>query len=98
MRFLTHSRPSRIAPWGFLPFFAGSVACSVILTALFNHARGSLLLAMLFHFQMNNPLWPDAQPYDMAVYVAAGVLIGWRTRRALFSHTNAVTAVILGAR
>jgi membrane protease YdiL (CAAX protease family) len=82
------------AAWGFLPFFAGSVACSVILTACFNHARGSLLVAMLFHFQMNNPLWPDAQPYDMAVYVAAAVLIGWLDRQALFSQMNAVTAVI----
>lgn len=53
------------AAWDFMPFFAGSVACSVILTAFFNDARGSLLLAMLFHFQMNNPLWPDAQPYDL---------------------------------
>ena len=51
--------------WGFMPFFAGSVACSVILTAFFNDARGSILLAMLFHFQMNSPLWPDAQPCDM---------------------------------
>lgn len=82
------------AAWGFMPFFAGSVACSVILTAFFNNARGSILLAMLFHFQMNNPLWPDAQPFDMYVYVAAAVLIVWLNRRALFSRTNAVTDVI----
>ena len=49
---------------------------------------------MLFHFQMNNPLWPDAQPFDMYVYVAAAVLIVWLNRRALFSRTNAVTNVI----
>ena len=82
------------AAWGFLPFFAGSVACSVILTALFNDARGSVLLAMLFHFQMNNPLWPDAQPYDMYVYVAATVVIVWLRRVALFSRSDAVTAVV----
>ena len=82
------------AAWGFMPFFAGSVACSVILTAFFNDARGSILLAMLFHFEMNNPLWPDAQPFDMYVYVAAAVLIVWLNRRALFSRTNAVTNVI----
>jgi hypothetical protein len=82
------------AAWGFMPFFVGSVACSVILTAFFNDARGSILLAMLFHFQMNNPLWPDAQPFDMYVYVAAAVLIVWLNRRALFSLTNGVTDVI----
>ena len=82
------------AAWGFMPFLAGSVACSVILTSLFNNARGSILLAMLFHFQMNNPLWPDAQPYDMYVYVAAAVVIVWLNRRSLFSKAGAVTEVI----
>jgi membrane protease YdiL (CAAX protease family) len=82
------------AAWGFMPFFAGSVACSVILTSLFNNARGSILLAMLFHFQMNNPLWPDAQPYDMYVYVASAVVIVWLNRRSLFSKAGAVTEVI----
>ena len=80
--------------WGFMPFFAGSVACSIILTAFFNQARGSILLAMLFHFQMNNPLWPDAQPYDMYVYVAAAIVISWLNRRALFSTVDAVTEVV----
>jgi membrane protease YdiL (CAAX protease family) len=80
--------------WGFMPFFAGSVACSVILASFFNDARGSILLAMLFHFQMNNPLWPDAQPYDMYFYVAAAAIIVWLKRRSLFSKADAVTQVI----
>jgi hypothetical protein len=80
--------------WGFMPFFAGSVACSLILTAFFNHAHGSILLAMLFHFQMNNPLWPDAQPHDMYVYVAAAIVIAWLNRRTLFSIADAVTEVV----
>jgi membrane protease YdiL (CAAX protease family) len=82
------------AGWAFMPFFAGSVACSVILTSFFNDARGSILLAMLFHFQMNNPLWPDAQPYDMYCYVAAAVIVVWLNRRSLFSKAGAVTTVI----
>ena len=84
------------AAWGFFPFFAGSVACSVILTAFFNDARGSILLAMLFHFQMNNPLWPDAQPYDMYVFVAAAIVIVWLNRRAYFSRDGAVAKVVPG--
>lgn len=80
--------------WGFFPFFAGSVACSIILTAFFNDARGSILLAMLFHFQMNNPLWPDAQPYDMYAFIAAAVVIVWLNRHALFSRSTAVTEIV----
>jgi membrane protease YdiL (CAAX protease family) len=83
--------------WGFVPFFAGSVACSVMLTAFFNQARGSILLAMLFHFQMNNPLWPDAQPYDMYVYVAAAISLVGLNRQALFTRAGAVTEVVPSA-
>jgi hypothetical protein len=43
---------------------------------------------------MNNPLWPDAQPYDMYVYVAAAVIIGWLNRSSLFSKAGAVTEVV----
>jgi membrane protease YdiL (CAAX protease family) len=84
------------AAWDFMPFFAGSVACSVILTALFNASRGSVLLAMLFHFQMNNPLWPDAQPWDMYGFVFAAVVVVWLERRALFDRESAAVAVIPG--
>lgn len=48
-------------------FFLGSVAVSIILTPMFNKSGGSILLAALFHFQLNNPLWPDAQPSDMNI-------------------------------
>jgi len=34
---------------------------------MFNKSGGSILLAALFHFQLNNPLWPDAQPSDMNI-------------------------------
>ena len=44
--------------WDFTPFLIGSVAVSLILTPLFNNSRGSILLPAVFHFQLNNPLWP----------------------------------------
>lgn len=64
--------------WGFWPFLAGSVAVSVILTGMFNAAKGSILIAALFHFQLNNPLWPDARPWDMGLFVllAAALVLG----------------------
>ena len=49
--------------WALGPFFLGVVASSVILTAMFNASRGSLLVAVLFHAQVNGPAWPDAQPW-----------------------------------
>ena len=80
--------------WGFTPFLIGSVAVSVMLTPLFNASRGSILLAALFHFQLNNPLWPDAQPYDTVFFVAAAGLIVWRNRATMFTREDAVTRVI----
>jgi uncharacterized protein len=80
--------------WGFVPFLIGSVAVSVILTPMFNAARGSILLAALFHFQLNNPLWPDAQPYDMYLFAVVALVVVWVTRRTMFSRHGAVTAVV----
>ena len=80
--------------WGFLPFFIGSVAVSLVLTPLFNHSRGSILLAMLFHYQLINPLWPDAQPWDIPVFVLVAVAVTWLNRRTLFTREGAVTEVI----
>jgi membrane protease YdiL (CAAX protease family) len=60
--------------WSFAPYFAGVVAISVILTPIFNDARGSLLIAVLYHFQMMNPIWPDAQPWDNLLFVIAAVI------------------------
>ena len=46
--------------WSFTPFFVGSVSVSVIVTQLFNTSRGSILFPAFFHFQLINPIWPDA--------------------------------------
>jgi hypothetical protein len=51
--------------WSFTAFFAGCLAISVIVTALFNRSHGSILLSAFFHFQLMNPIFPDAQPYDI---------------------------------
>ncbi len=80
--------------WDFTPFVLGAVSISVILTPLFNTGGGSILLAMLFHFQLNNPLWPDAQLNDTAVFVTAAALVTFLNRKAMFSQGTAVTSVI----
>lgn len=80
--------------WSFAPFFIGNVSLAVIVTPLFNSTRGSILLPALFHFQLINPLWPDAQPYDTYFFVLVAIVIVWLNRAAMFTHTDAVTAVI----
>ncbi len=80
--------------WSFTPFFIGSVAVSVIVTQLFNASRGSILLPALFHFQLINPIWPDAQPFDTLSFAAAALLIVWFNRDAMFGRGRVVTEVI----
>lgn len=80
--------------WSFTPFFVGSAAVSVIVTALFNASRGSILLPALFHFQLIIPIWPDAQPYDTFFFVAAAILVVWVNRSTMFTREGAVTEVI----
>lgn len=80
--------------WSFTPFFVGSVAVSVICTQLFNASRGSILLPALFHFQLINPIWPDAQPYDTLFFAAAALLVVWFNRKVMFSREWGLTEVI----
>jgi hypothetical protein len=81
--------------WSFAPYFAGVVAISVILTPMFNNARGSLLIAVLYHFQMMNPIWPDAQPWDSLLFVAAAATIVWLNRRTMFQRGSGVTDILM---
>jgi membrane protease YdiL (CAAX protease family) len=81
--------------WSAAPYFAGIITLSVILTPLFNAARGSLLIAALFHFQMNNPLWPDAQPWDTVILIGVAAVVVALNRRDLFRRGAGVTTVLM---
>jgi membrane protease YdiL (CAAX protease family) len=80
--------------WQVLPFLLGATAVSVILTGFFNAARGSLLVAVLFHWQLNMPMWPDAQTWDMYLFMALAVLVVWVKRDKMFSRVGAATEVM----
>jgi len=80
--------------WSFTAFFAGCLAISVIVTALFNQSHGSILLSALFHFQLMNPIFPDAQPYDTYLLIAVASLIVWRNRKDMFTKEGSITEVI----
>lgn len=80
--------------WSYMPFFVGTVALSMIMTPLFNSSHGSILIAALFHLQMINPLWPDAQPYDTWLFVVVAAIVVWLNRAAMFSRDKAITDVL----
>jgi len=80
--------------WSFAPFFAGGVASSIIFTAMFNATSGSLLLAILLHFQMNNPIWPDAQPWDNFLLLALAVVVLIINREKMFQKEGAIQKVL----
>jgi membrane protease YdiL (CAAX protease family) len=83
------------AAWSFGPFFLGVVAISVILTAMFNASRGSLLVAALFHAIMNGPAWPDAQPWDMLGFVLVAVVVVWFNRDNMLTRGTGATDVLM---
>lgn len=80
--------------WAFWPFFFGVIAVGVTLTAMFNAARGSLLVAFFFHAQLNNPAWPDGQPWDMWLFVALAVVVVLVNHKALLDRSRATTAIL----
>lgn len=81
--------------WSFGPYFAGIVALSVVLTPLFNAARGSLLISALYHLQVMNPAFPDAQPWDSLFLVIAAAVIVWVNRREMFRRGSGVQEVLV---
>jgi membrane protease YdiL (CAAX protease family) len=81
--------------WSFGPYFIAVVAISVILTPMFNAAQGSILVAAVFHFQMNGPAWPDAQPWDTLVFVMVAAVVVLLNRRAMLTRDDAATDVLM---
>ena len=80
--------------WSFGPFFIGLVAITVILTPLFNASRGSLLIAILYHLNLMNPIFPDAQPWDNLLFAVAAAVIVFLNRRQMFQRGTGVTSVL----
>ncbi|MGD8856834.1 MAG: CPBP family glutamic-type intramembrane protease [Chloroflexota bacterium] len=86
---------SPLSEWSVIPYFGGVIAIYVIMTAFFNESRGSLLVAYLYHFQLMNPIFPDAQPYDNLMWVAIAVIVVWLNRRKMFRKEVGITEVLM---
>lgn len=68
----------------FLPFAAGTLSVAMIMTVMFNATAGSLLLPVLMHFQLNNPITPDSQPYDALGFLLLAAAFVWFARARMF--------------
>ncbi|NIW10658.1 MAG: CPBP family intramembrane metalloprotease [Gammaproteobacteria bacterium] len=84
--------------WAAGPYFLGIIAISVIMTPFFNAAKGSLLISVLYHFQMMNPIWPDSQPWDNLIFIFVAVVIVVLNRRTMFKKGAGVTEVLMPER
>ena len=82
------------AGWNFLPFFIGNVVLAVLVTPILNRTGGSLLWPVLFHWQLINPFWPDAQPWDTWILVAVAVAVVWRNRDTMLTREGAVIEIV----
>lgn len=80
--------------WSFGPFFVGLVAITLILTPLFNASRGSLLIAILYHLNMMNPIFPDAQPWDSYLLALVAAVVVFLNRRQMFQRGSGVMNVL----
>jgi membrane protease YdiL (CAAX protease family) len=83
--------------WWFGSLVIGVLALSVILTLMFNAGCGSILSAILFHFQMNCPAWPDAQPWENFLLAVVAVVVMVLNRRIVLACDGAVNEVLLPA-
>jgi membrane protease YdiL (CAAX protease family) len=81
--------------WNFGPYLFGVLALSVIITPLFNAAHGSILMAALFHFQINGPAWPDAQPWENYLFAAVAVAVVMLNRKTMLTRSKAVSDVLM---
>ncbi len=79
--------------WDFLPYFVGLMSVAMIMTVIFNASSGSLLLAVLMHFQLNNPLWPDSQPLDSLFFLGLAILVVWLKRRQVFTEPGVAVVI-----
>jgi len=65
----------------------------IIMTSFFNASNGSLLLSVLFHFQMMNPIFPDAEPYDNLLYIGLAIILVVLNRKTMFKKGTGITEV-----
>lgn len=84
--------------FSFGTWFLGLMAVNIVVTAMFNASRGSLLVAYLFHFMLMNPIFPDAQPWDSVLLAVVAAVVVVVKRKEMFSRGMGSTEVMAPSR
>ena len=45
--------------------------------------------------ELNNPIWPDAQPWDNLMIAVIAVILVWLKRRTMFQRGAGVTDILM---
>jgi hypothetical protein len=59
-----------------------------------NASGGSILIPVLFHYQMNLPIWPDAQPWENYLFAGVAVMIVIIERKSMWRRGQGVTEIL----
>lgn len=84
--------------WSVGPYVIGVLSLSVLVTQMFNAASGSVLVAALFHWQVNNPAWPEAQPWENYILAAVAIIVVFVNRETMLDRRSGVTEVLMPGR
>lgn len=84
--------------WDVGPYLIGVLAISVLVTPMFNAARGSILVAALFHYQLNFPVWPEAQPWENYILAVLAMAVVYLNRASMLGRSGGVTDVLMADR
>lgn len=80
----------------FAVFVVAAMVISVPFTAMYNASRGSILVAVLFHFHANNVALPrDGGPGWVLAMIVFAVIIVWLTRDKMFSRDGGETELLM---
>lgn len=80
--------------WEIGPYVIGVLALSVLVTPMFNAASGSILVPALFHWQMNGPAWPEAQPWENYIFALLAIIIVVLNRKTMTKLGEGSTEVL----
>lgn len=75
-------------------FVVAAVLFSFPFTAMVNASRGSILIPVLFHFQLNNPAYPDGGLGGLLAMILFAVIIVWLTRDKMFRREGGATELL----
>lgn len=80
--------------WSLLPFLIGVTAVGVVMAVVYSSTGGSLLPAVVIHWQLNIAFWPEAQPWENYLNVLLAVVLVWANSDIMFSRSRAETVVV----